>query len=344
MIILIHLFFAILLFIFQNKLGAKAYSIGYVKFSLLDEKDEALSINFVLKVFGPIVFLILLSAILQYLNLIEYKVNIINVIYYYIAIRIMIIFLYERVKIVNWGRIIFYYITIIILARVFYTEFIDKAFDLLPDLDNIKNEIWLLIILFLYELGNGFQEKIPNNQYQETNLTYLPDLRPRKKRYILSKYNIFKQTYESILPSFQQMDANFIDPNFRVTIISILIFENFNRPRIIRFLERIWVRISKQTVTQGVMQVSSSQVLSDVNSLKKGMSNLSLEYSRLKAEDNRRPFSNLIKKHCPDRKYVRQVLFIAKCIIDNSEDNSNYQGVMDEITVEFDLFDRHMFY
>lgn len=62
----IHLFMALALFLIQNWIGSKSYSRGYIKFSLLDDKDEALSFNFVIKVFGPIVYLILW---LQYYNI-----------------------------------------------------------------------------------------------------------------------------------------------------------------------------------------------------------------------------------------------------------------------------------
>ena len=58
----IHLFMALALFLIQNWIGSKSYSRGYVKFSLLDDKDEALSFNFVIKVFGPIVYLIIMVA------------------------------------------------------------------------------------------------------------------------------------------------------------------------------------------------------------------------------------------------------------------------------------------
>lgn len=88
----IHLFMALALFLIQNWIGSKSYSRGYVKFSLLDDKDEALSFNFVIKVFGPIVYLIIMVAILQYFHCNQFLFNIINVVYYYILIRIITIF------------------------------------------------------------------------------------------------------------------------------------------------------------------------------------------------------------------------------------------------------------
>ena len=39
---------ALALFLIQNWIGSKSYSRGYVKFSLLDDKDEALSFNLII--------------------------------------------------------------------------------------------------------------------------------------------------------------------------------------------------------------------------------------------------------------------------------------------------------
>lgn len=62
----IHLFMALALFLIQNWIGSKSYSRGYVKFSLLDDKDEALSFNFVIKVLAQLSILLLW---LQYYNI-----------------------------------------------------------------------------------------------------------------------------------------------------------------------------------------------------------------------------------------------------------------------------------
>lgn len=74
---------AFILFLIQNWIGSRSYSKGYVRFSLLDEQDEAISFNYAVKVFGPLVYLILCVAILQYFQLNEYVSNIIYVIYFY---------------------------------------------------------------------------------------------------------------------------------------------------------------------------------------------------------------------------------------------------------------------
>jgi len=326
---------ALMLFLIQNWIGSKAYSKGYIRFSLLDDKDEALSLNYVIKVFGPIVYLIICVAIFQYFKLNHFIGNILNVVYYYLIIRLTLIFLYERATIVNWLRIAYYYASIIIISTIIYKNFINSVDNLLPDFVQIKNEIWLLIIIFIYQIGNGFEEKGPNSHLTETINAYLPEIKKRKRKYIIKMLEKIKRLYEKTINELSNSDNS-----FNLIIFSILIFENFNRPRIIRWLERIWVRITKENTTQGIMQTSSDKPISDIDSVKLGTKYLYDKYSELgKDKYKHYLFRRIIKKHCPDRKYIRQILFIAKAIVDNQQNKDNYSNILEEIKSEFGLYD-----
>lgn len=331
----IHVALAVILFFVQNWIGSKSYARGYIRFSLLDEYDEALSLNYVIKVFGPIVFLILSVAIFQYLKLNDFIDNIINVIYYYIAIRIILIFIYERARIVNWVRIIFYYLSIILVSNIIYKNFINSVSNLLPDLSELKNEIWLLIIVFIYQVGNGIGEESIRNPLFEPEQAFLPEFKKRKKKYVSRKYQEFKTKFENVI---NEISNN--NETFNIVIYSILIFENFNRPRIIRWLERKWVKTAKRRVTQGIMQIASNTPLSDTESVKEGTKYLYQKY--LKYSKEQYPYSlyrRIIKRQCPDRKYVRQVLFIAKFLIETEPDNDIFKGIFEEVKSEFNLYD-----
>lgn len=330
----LYILLATVLFFLQNWIGSRSYSKGYIKFSLLDDQDEALSFNYVLKVFGPIVFLILVAAMMQYFNCNEYVDGIIEVIYYYIVIRIIVIFLYERWRIVNWYRIVIYYFSIIIVSEIIYNKLIISVNDLLPDFSNIKDELWLLIIVFMYQLGNGFETKYPDSTLSEPTSAYLPDLKQRKKRYILRKYDLYKTRYTKILDGITKNNKE-----LNIVLISIIIFENFNRPQIIRWLENLLVITTKKNVTQGVMQVRTNKYITDIVSIRLGAEQLYNEYKINESEHvEYNIFRKVIKKQCPDRKYIRQILFIAKCIIDNTDNKSLCGKLYDEIESEFNLY------
>lgn len=333
--ILIFSLLAIILFFVQNWIGSKSYSRGYIRFSIFDSSDEAFSINYVIKVLGPVIFLIIVVAILQYIKLDKFIDGILTVIYLYIALRLALIFIYERASIVNWTIIFPYYLSIIIISNIIYYRFIKSVTSLLPDFAYIKNEIWLLIIIFIYQIGNGAGERSLSNQYYEQEQAFLPELKKRKRKYVIKRYNEFKKLYEKEINNISNSDET-----FKLIIYSILIFENFNRPRFIRYIERIWVKLSKTEITQGIMQQSSSKVITDLQSVKIGTQSLYDKYLKLKtSEYNYLIYRQIIKKQCPDKKYVRQVLFISKAIIDSETDSLKYSNIFDEIKSEFNLYD-----
>lgn len=337
MYILVHFLLSIILFFLQNWIGARAYSRGYVKFSLLDDKDEALSINFVIKVFGPTVFLIITVATLQYFKLNQFIPNIINVIYWYLILRVLAIVLYERILIVNWWRILLYYSLILWFSTLIYSQFITKIEDLLPDFSQIKNEIWLLIIVFIYQIGNKIgEEKIKEKEY-EIATYYFPELKRRKKRYILRKHHLFFKEYGSTI----NKNCN-NNEQLRELILAVIIFENFNRPRFIRSLERAKLWLTKRKTSVGIMQISSAKIISDLESVNIGSKQLFQKYLSVKDEETSETYKRVIKSHCPDKKYISEVLFILKVIVENKypgKKETTYNELFSEIIAEFGLCD-----
>jgi hypothetical protein len=140
------------------------------------------------------------------------------------------------------------------------------------------------------------------------------------------------------------------DKELRIVILSILIFENFNRPFVIRVIEKIWFStIAKGSLgTTGIMQTKSNQVLSDLESVKKGTKELNEVYLEMLKEDEGRDYHRYsirrtIKRHCKDRMYIRQILFICKAILDNSynqnDRDTTFKYLYSEIRDEFSLYD-----
>lgn len=336
MLVLVHFTLAVILFLIQNWIGERSYGRGYIKFSLLDERDEALATNFVIKVFGPTVFLIVVVGTLQYFEWTQFIPNIINVIYCYIAIRILAILLFERIRIVNWVRIVLYYSLILWLATLIYSQFITKISDLLPDFTQIKNEIWILIIVFIYQIGN----RIDQEQGTFSTYTfYLPELKQRKKKYILRKHEEFSNKYSKSISEICPEN-----PELKEIVLAIVLFENFNRPRFIRMIERVYVILFKRPTSIGIMQITSIKNITDLESVQIGTKQLFEKYKKVTGSDNSSYFwaGQIIKAHCPDKLYIRQVLFILKAIIDNKfadQKDSTFERLFGEIKCEFGLVD-----
>ena len=323
---IIYFSFSVIFFLIQNWIGSKSYSIGYIRFSFLDDKDEALSLNFMVKVLGPTIYLIIIAALIQYFSF-DINLNcLIWIIYFYLFLRVLVIIIYQRLRIVNWFRILFQYTTIILLALIIQSKFISTPQTLLPDFQEVKNEIWLLILIFLYQMGNN-QGKVPEKSPdQERGLAYLPELLPRKKKYILRNYQNLQNRYAKII---SENSNNNIQLN--IVIYSILIYENFNRPFIIRKIENLWFLIRKKPGTFGIMQIKNDKLITDIESVRLGSIALNDELLKLEDDANYESFLYIIKYHCPDRKYIRQILFIAKAIIENTYSKEDIDKQLKEL-------------
>ena len=73
-------------------------------------------------------------------------------------------------------------------------------------------------------------------------------------------------------------------------------------------------------MTLGIMQVSSNRAISDTQSVVIGTENLCSKFRKNQKESETARFRLMIKHHCPDRKYIRQVLLTLKIIL-NKEKN-----------------------
>ena len=177
----IQFLLGLILFIISNWIGKHYISVGYVTISMFAQNESAPAapaFNYIIRVFTPVVYLIITSAILYGLNLDAFVVNFYMVSIYYVVLRFIINLLQGRAKLINWLRQMMYYSSIIGLSWFVYTKFIVTKSNILPDLTNVSNEMWIIIILFLYKVIN--------------DLTISQDSTERRKKAYLEPVKIHK--------------------------------------------------------------------------------------------------------------------------------------------------------
>lgn len=342
-LILSHFILAIILFFLFNWVGSKSFPLGYTNFSIFDSREESVSLNIVLKIFGPIVFLIITSGFFEYINIEQYNHNIFEVIIFYVILRIIAIFIYERQTIANWWIILPQHITLIIISYFIYDRFINNINQILPDFTDIKNEIWLIIIVFIYTVFNN-----PRAKSDELEYSFTKQIKPRKKSYVLKRYDYFKSKFSD------EVDKH--SPNnesFKLLIYALIIYENFNRPKIIRKLENFWCFLSNKEITQGILQVKSKKVISNDESLKIGITNLRrvrdyIIYNNEYFSDFEN-YAKLVKSHCPDREYINEVFYLVKTILENKftykeiklSYNTLYQQTLENLGIHNDFIEQY---
>ncbi len=246
---LIRIALAIVLFYIVNWIGAKSKPLdfGYVQMSVSLQDDTAPLFNYLFKVLAPIVYIILLAVLFQNLGLDLLCKNLYLIVIYYWIYRFLYITVRGRLPLLNWKVQILYWVSSIALA-FWVNSIIDKVESVLPSPKALLEQLWILIILFLYSIFNkmNFSREGADR---------------RIKKYTYNKVNTFKKKFGNII------DNQFSSDFYKAVVYSIMVYEDFNRPAIARFMERRLFHFSKKPHTYGIMQVKSSKPLSDEESV-----------------------------------------------------------------------------
>lgn len=260
-IFLVQFTLGVVLFFLINWIGRHSYSIGYMGISIFVKVEEAPALNFLIRVFTPIVYLIIISSVLYYFNLDNYVNNIYLVNIYYIIFRLFFNLITSRGKLLDWYRQILYWSTIIIISYLVYDKIIRIKENILPDFTTIANELWIIILVFIFQLTN-------NIRFSQNGTVR------RKEKYLKSRYRHFNKLYGELIKDQTKNEA------LESVVYAILIYEDFNRPKVIRLIENMKHRFSNKSHTLGVMQVKSDKLLSDKESVILGTTKIVNSYRK----------------------------------------------------------------
>lgn len=306
LVIFVHIVLAIVLFFGINLLGQHSPSdLGYFQLTTFLETEEAPAFNFVIRVLTPTVYIILISAIFYYLKLDRFVTNIYLVSVYYVLFRTAFNIAINRSRLISWTKYSAYSLAIIGLVYFSYKKLIVTKTNILPDFNNIANELWIIIIIFIYNFINHIK---PSDKKAEN----------RKAKYVQIQFSKINKKYGPIIK--KATDCN----RLRQIALAIIIYENFNRPKLFRIIEYTIHFFNRRAHTLGIMQVSSIKFISDKESVTLGIQKLIEDFAFLKKEyatDEENSGSNeykdeiyqrkLIEKFNPDLTYSYEVLQLA---------------------------------
>lgn len=255
MVVIIHIILAVLLFYIVNWIGdkAKPFDYGYVQISLTLQEDTAPLFNYLFKVLAPIVYMIIVCAIFQAIGFADGCERIYLMVIYYWLFRLLYITAKGHLALTNWPLQIFYWVSSIGLALWAYTYLIEDSKSIFPDPKELIEELWILIIVFLYSIINKIKYSRKGAE-------------SRIKNYIIKRYLKYNKAYGTIVNNNLNVDI------LKVLTYSIMIYENYNRPNVFRFAERTILGKTKKPHTYGIMQVMSDIPLKDEESIVNGIS------------------------------------------------------------------------
>lgn len=299
-ILLVQILLGIGLFFIINWIGKHSYSIGYMEISIFVKTEEAPALNFLIRVLTPIVYIIIVSTSLYYFHLDKYVLNIYLVNIYYIAFRLIFNLATNRGRLLNWYRQFLYWTAITVISYFTYEKLIKTKANILPDFSTVSNELWIIILIFIFQVAN--------------NLRFSQEgTKKRKEKYLKTRYSNFNKLYGQVI---KDLAKNQI---LETIVYAIIIYEDFNRPRIARFIENLRFRMSKKAHTLGVMQVKSDKLLSDLESVVIGTEKIVIAYSKYLEElkETNKEFYEWSAKHY---------------IINDYNGGSSYNDEIDELS------------
>lgn len=327
-ILVIHLSLAVIFFYLLNWIGRYSVSLGYIQLSIFVRGDEAPAFNFILRTVSPTVYVVILSAFFYNFGVDPLVRNIWLVVVYYIAFRTLYNLAMARALLINWGMQIAQWMVSIPLAYFVYEKIITNKTNLLPDYESIGNELWLIIILYLYSVMNNLK-------------TSREGTRRRKLNYIKSELAKFKNLYSEIIDTYNKHE-DLID-----LIYAILIYENFARPKFKRIFEDLMPRGIE--ITRGIMQIRSKERISDLDSVKLAVEKINRNYQEAleevkeapsedfryvpsmpedvaeeirKDSKKRKAIRKTVAKYNKDDDYVKEVLELYSYLEDIDEDGA----------------------
>ena len=291
---LAHIALAIILFISVNWIGKHAIDFGYASTTLFDEPNESIALNFFIRALAPAIFIIMLSAVAVSTGYPALRFEIYWVAIFYYVLRAGIIFAFNRHRLVSWIRFFVYAAAGLAAAILSYHNLIIPNRSLLPDLEAAGNELWLVILAFLYAVANNIQ------LFGEASAR-------KRNQFVRSHFENAVEKFGSI------MTEKIQDELLQLVAYSVLVFEDYARPPAIRTLERLM--IWKSVRTTGIMQVASEKSLTDSESVSMGTEILIAAWAKYDSEEY--PYSRVWNTLCDynaDEDYARNVMEIMEII------------------------------
>lgn len=262
-ILLTHFVLSVALFFIVNWIGARAISVGYIQMNIVIQEDTAPAFNFLFKVIAPVVFIVLCAVNFEALGTPQFNRNIYFITIFYWLLRISWVLCSGRGSLMNWWEQIVYWGVSIGLSIWVYS-LIESVEKILPSPRSLLDQLWILIIIFVYSILNKVQIS------REGTIR-------RKNNYINSRYNTLRKKYDAQIKDFFHNDF------YEALTYSIMIYEDFNRPIIVRWVEYMCFWATKKPHTLGIMQVTTEKYINNEESIIQAMliiQNLGNEFIR----------------------------------------------------------------
>lgn len=282
-----------------NVINYEYATLKYTNFSFSTSKDSPIGLNIIIKIFFPCIYIIILSGILYNLgyNALVKDIYIVTIIYYIIKWFICLIIL-KRGLLINWKVEIICFILASLLSIFIYSIFITKTTQIFISIEELRDGIWVGIITFF---SSVVLKVIYNYSKQNSKMQ-----QKKIKNYITKSYQKLNIKYGHIIKTKSKTLKNLT--------YAIMIYENYNRPPVVRVLEYMKFFIIGNA-TLGIMQVSTSNFITNEESVIKGYKMIQDMYKKFNKQKIEERLKKVMFMYNKSNKYVEEVMYIY-CILD----------------------------
>lgn len=201
----------------------------------------------------PSVYIIILSALFASFNWHSLNNNIFMIVVFELIIRLFYVkTILNRDVLVNNKYYFTIYLLAILSAALVDFNIIAKVDSVVPSIESILPGLWLLIIIFIYFL---LKDKLTLKFIQEKR-----SITSRMGEYIVVSYARLKNKYHKYV--------NTKNNDIKLITYSIMIYENYKNPLLMRKLDNLLVKYDTEATELGIMQIKTNKLITDEESIK----------------------------------------------------------------------------
>jgi hypothetical protein len=276
--------FSFLLIFIINYIWVVTENHGYTPIWKIYENVNYFGFNLIIRIFWPTVYILLLSIIAyKFVPHAEFFIkNIWYIIPLYYILNLSIILFLGRYRFIEWRFMLLYYAMWSLIWYLVQNYFISKWLNyIIPDASSIISDLWLIIALFLFGI---IQNQSPNYNRQESV----------RVRYIKNQYCKYWKKFWN--------ELYHLEPKFKKILLSIMIYEDSNRPYQIRIFENLYHYFlrkfkNKKKISTWIMQVKNIKLLSDKDSIVSAIDLLIPTYKAFKNKQDYELINEMWKKY-----------------------------------------------
>lgn len=312
-VVLLNIILAIILFFTNGLLGRLQYGyrgrlFEYGRFTFDAEENGNFAGNFFLKVVNPAIYIAVLCAIFQKLQYEDFCISLWLIIPAYWALRLVYIIAKNYFLIINWKYEIFSACASVLLGEGVFSlvlmPLIRAKEEVFISVTELRDAVWFAIIAYIAKVIWDIGKTI------FTAEAIYPD--DKRQNLIYKKYDALESRYGNyiteLLDKRYPVELQATKGNFVCLLYAIMIFEDYNRPPVYRFVERVikFFRPQKE-MTLGIMQVGTVKGITNRESIRLGIEKLLASYVQYA---HNCPIDHAISNYNGGSTYIAEVLAI----------------------------------